>query len=221
MNTPIRRPSTIKAVAAVAAAMASGGLASTAAAAGATPPASTPSTTTPLRFDVHGSAQVRTGIRGTVAIDGTFDGTLDRSTGTFSGAFTLTPTVAHVVVLGLVPADADTTWLFTEPVTGTWRDGVLTLHAAAKIRHPRLVAFGHVIAGGPTCSTTRPSVLDLRSDPASPVADPAAGATLTTRGQGFAISALSGCGWLDGALSAIAAGTGNQATLTLSRPQVG
>jgi hypothetical protein len=116
---------------------------------------------------------------------------------------------------------AETDWIFTEPVTGVWRDGVLRMRAAARIHHPRLLAFGVQIAGGANCATSRPSVLELRSSPNTPVADPLAGGTLTTEGQGFAISSLAGCGPLTPMLSAVAAGGGNQATLALSPSRVG
>ncbi len=175
-----------------------------------------------MNFEVQGSADVRTGIRGRVTIAGSFSGTLDRATNTFVGGFALKPTRANITVLGLFPVTAETDWIFTEPVTGRWSEGVLEMRIAARIRHPRLFAFGNVlIAGGGTCSTRRPSVIELRSSAAAPVADPLAGGTLTTHGQGFAISSLSGCGLLDGLLSAVAAGGGNQATVQLSPSRVG
>ena len=208
MSASFPRPSTVLA-AAVLALFSSG--AAPAVSAAATEPA-----TAPLDFAVHGAAEVRTGIRGRVEINGTFHGTYDRATDTFAGSFTLVPTVAHVVVLGLVPVSAETDWIFTEPVTGAWRDGVLTMRAAARIHHPHLTAYGVVVAGGGKCATTRPSVMNLQTDASHPITDPFAGGTLTTSGAGFSISSLAGCGWLDGLLSAVAAGSGNQATLTLS-----
>ncbi len=169
-----------------------------------------------MAFQVDGAAQVRTGIRGQVAIKGTLGGTYDPSTQRFTGAFSLVPTRAHVTALG-IPVVAETDWIFTEPVSGSWRDGVMKLHVAARIRHPRLLAFGSVlVAGGGKCATRRPSVIDLQSDAASPVTDPFAAATLTTTGSGFAISPLAGCGILDGLLSAVAAGSGNHANVRLT-----
>ncbi len=176
----------------------------------------------PLDYDVKGFAEVKTGIRGRVTIAGTFSGAYTPATGAFTGAFALTPTRAHVTVLGLLPVVAETDWSFTEPVTGRWQDGVLTLHAAARIHHPRLLAFGSIpVAGGGKCATRRPSILDLQSDPATPTADVFGGGTLKTTGNGFTISPLSGCGALDGLLSAVAAGGGNQATLQLSPRSAG
>lgn len=175
----------------------------------------------PMAFDVQGSANVRTGIRGTVTIAGTFTGTYYRDTGTYSGSFSLTPTQAHVTVLGLIPVTAETDWLFSEPVTGTWRDGVLSMRAAARIHHPRLLAFGSIpVAGGGRCATRLPSVIELRSSASTPVLSPLDGGTISTWGPGFTISPLSGCGALDGLLSAVAAGGGNQATVSLT-PRAG
>lgn len=174
-----------------------------------------------MRFDVDGSAEVRTGIRGRVSIVGTFDGRYDPVAGTFTGGFALTPTRAHVKVLGILPVVAETDWILSEPATGTWRDGLLSMRVAARIRHPRLLAFGTVVvAGGGRCATRQPSVIELQSSPADPITDPLAGGTLRTSGSGFTISALSGCGMLDGLLSAVAAGSGNHSTLRLSTPQV-
>lgn len=185
-------------------------------------PSSPAPTTVPMNFDAQGWAEVRTGIRGRVTIAGSFRGTLDRATGRYTGGFALTPTRAHVTVLGILPVVAETDWAFTEPVSGEWRDGVLTMRVAARIKHPRLLAFGTIqVAGGPNCATRNPSVMELRSSPSTPIGDPLSGATLTTSGQGFTISALSGCGALDGLLSAVAAGSGNQATLQLTPPKLG
>lgn len=177
--------------------------------------------TRPMEFSVEGHADVRTGIKGRVNIVGSFSGTYDTQTNRFTGRFALTPTTARVMVLGVLPVTAETHWTFTEPVTGEWSDGVLRLRAAARIHHPRLLAFGGpVIAGGAKCATRQPSVIEVRSAPSTPVTDPFAGATLSTDAKGFSISALSGCGLLDPLLSAVAAGGGNQATVRLS-PVVG
>lgn len=171
----------------------------------------------PIEFNVQGHADVRTGIQGRVTIAGTFSGRYDTATNRFTGAFALTPTKAHVTVLGLLPVVAETDWIFTEPVTGEWKDGTLRLHAAARIHHPRLLAFGSaVVAGGAKCATRQPSVIDLTSAATAPVTDPFAGGTLSTDAKGFSISALSGCGILDPLLSAVAAGSGNQSTIRLT-----
>lgn len=171
----------------------------------------------PLQFNVDGWADVRTGIRGRVTIKGTFNGTYDPASQTYVGGFALTPTRAKVTALGLLPVTAETDWSFTEPVTGTWRDGTLTMRAAARIHHPRLLAFGSVVvAGGAKCATREASVLNFSSRASEPVSSPEAGGTLTTEPHGFAISGLSGCGLLDGLLSAVAAGRGSQATMHLS-----
>lgn len=173
--------------------------------------------TRPIDFSVEGHADVRTGIKGRVDIAGTFTGTYDTETNRFSGSFALVPTTARVLVLGVLPVTAETDWIFTEPVTGEWKDGVLRLRAAPRIRHPRLLVFGGApIAGGAKCATREPSIIELRSSPSTPVTDPFAGATLSTDAKGFAISALSGCGLLDPLLSAVAVGGGNQATVRLS-----
>lgn len=169
-----------------------------------------------MAFSVDGAAQVRTGIRGQVTITGTLRGTYNPAAQRFAGAFTLVPTRAHVTALG-IPVVAETDWIFTEPVTGSWQDGVLKLHVAARIRHPRLFAFGSIlVAGGGNCATRSPSVIDLQSNPAAPITDPFAGASLSTTGSGFTISPLAGCGLLDGLLSAVAAGGGNQAHVRLT-----
>lgn len=171
----------------------------------------------PMAFDVQGSAEVRTGIRGRVTISGTFRGAYDTSTNRFEGQFSLIPTRARIVVLGLLPVTAETDWSYAKPVTGEWRDGTMRMRIAARIRHPNLYAFGHIrVAGGPNCATRQPSVIELESHATTPIANPLDGGTLRTTGAGFAISPLSGCGPLDTLLSAVAAGGGNHATVQLT-----
>lgn len=170
--------------------------------------------TSPLTFEVRGTADVRTGIRGRVVINGSFDGTYDERTGSFAGALTLTPTIARVTALGVMPLSAETDWTFTEPVTGQWRDGVMTVRIAAKIRHPRMWLAGWLpLPAGPACETRQPSVIELTST--APVSSAQAGGTLATTGRGFAISAFQGCGAFTAFISAVAAGSGSQATLQL------
>lgn len=201
---------------ALAAAAAVAAVAPPAAAAAAPSPAPDPNgALQSLAFDVRGHGEVRTGIRGRVPISGTFDASYDRQTGQITGSMALTPARANVRALG-VPVTADTDWVFTEPISGSWQDGVMALRISAKIRHPRLSMLGIPVAGGQRCMTREPSVIELRSEQGDAAAGPQAAVQLSTSGAGYTISALSGCGLLDGLLSAVAAGGGNQAVLALT-----
>lgn len=163
---------------------------------------------TAFAYEAAGSATLRTLTRGAIPLRGKVD--LVRFRSTTQGSIALAPTKARLVALGFIPVTASVQFVSSGATTTTLASATgLQLSTKARIKLPQVSLFGTIpLAGGSTCQTRQLSTIDL----SSPGFDPATGGRLT---GSFAISDLSGCGALNGLVSAATAGTGNTISLDL------
>lgn len=197
--------------------------------AGTTPAATTPAGTTPAsttprpctgglggcsgpayRFDLGGSAQLRTLVKGSVPLTGVLDTRVELATGNTTSTLVLKPTQGRLVALGFLPLVAKLTIVSTQPVTGTLVGDRFTASAVVRIKLPSVTLFGLQLAGGENCQAAKASSIALASTGPFSFFDRS-----TVTGT-FAISNLTGCGALNGLVSPLTAGKGNVLVLGLT-----
>ena len=163
-------------------------------------------------FDLAGSATLKTLVTGSLPLKGTLHtGTPIVQGGAFSGDLAIADTQGRLIALGFLPVTAKIGFVSSGATTGALNHGVLTTSSQVRIKVKEAKLFGAIpLVAGNTCQTKSLSKIDLASTvPFSP-------STGGTVAGTFAISDLNGCGALNGLVSPLAAGTGNQISLKLT-----
>lgn len=171
----------------------------------------TPPQTVEYGYDLSGAATLKTLTKGNVPLSGSIDATLNLPGGEFTADLKLNPTTAKLTTLGFLPIVAKVAFVSTAPTTGTLQGGVLSSNSKVRIKLPQVTLFGVPLAGGASCQTKTASNIALKSTGA--FFDPLAGGNLAGT---FAISDLTGCGFLTGLVSPLTAGKGNAIALKLA-----
>jgi hypothetical protein len=161
-------------------------------------------------YNLAGTSTLKTLTKGTVPLTGTSNISLTRATGQFTGDLAINPATAKLTALGFLPVTAQVQIAPTAPVTGSIVSSALKANALVRIKLPSISVLGIPLAGGTNCQASQISSISLTSTGAF---DPAAGGTIAGT---FAISNLSGCGFLNGIVSPLTSGSGNAIALKLS-----
>ncbi|MEH3052908.1 MAG: hypothetical protein PGN13_02730 [Patulibacter minatonensis] len=178
------------------------------------PPSTNSTEPVPYAYDVAGSLTLKNLAKGTVPLTGTVNGGRRPLDGVYSGDLAVAPAKANLVALGFLPVAADVNVVALTPLTGTVPLGAglpVTLKTNVRIKVPKVTVLGIALAGGAGCQTKNPSALSLTA----PAFNLASGGTLSGT---FAISDLTGCGFLTGIVSPLTAGSSNAVSLKLSHP---
>ena len=175
-----------------------------------TPVAPTPTPTgVNYGYNISGSATLKTLTKGSLPLNGSVAATLNLGTGAFSANISLNPSSANLVALGFLPVAAKVNIVPLTPATGTLAPPNLTANTTVRIKIPTVTVFGLQLAGGSNCQAKNPSAIKLTS----PGFDALNGGLLTGT---FTISNLTGCGFLNGIVSPLTAGSGNAIALNLT-----
>lgn len=168
-------------------------------------------TVVPYNYTLAGSATLKNLTKGTLPLSGKIAAKLTLGSGAIEADLTLNKTSANLTALGILPVRADVDFVSTAKTTGTLINGVLKTNSKVRIKLPKVTAFGIQLAGGSNCQTRSVSSIDLRSTQATFL--PTAGGPIA---GSFTISNLSGCGFLEGIVSPLTAGSGNTIALNLT-----
>ncbi|HEX2317088.1 MAG TPA: hypothetical protein VHJ17_25305 [Thermomonospora sp.] len=163
-------------------------------------------------YTLEGSSHVlrteaSTPLKGDVAVK------LDPATGGLTADLTLARSSLRFALMGGIPVRADIVFAPTGPVTGTFKDGVLTTESRMLVKLPVVRILGLPIAGGDKCETVYPTYVKLTSD--GPF-DLATGGTL--KGT-YTLPKFEGCGRYEDLVSGMASGPGNTVDLKLTSSQ--
>ncbi|MEH3054065.1 MAG: hypothetical protein PGN13_08695 [Patulibacter minatonensis] len=166
-------------------------------------PPVTPTPTTPsgipYSYGLSGSATLKTLTKGTLPLSGAVDANLKLSTGDFTAKIGINETQGNLVALGFLPVSAKVQILPLVDATGNLSPSTgLTAKTQVRIKLPEVKAFGIPLGGGKDCQAKNPSQINLTS----PNFDALEGGTLSGV---FAISDLTGCGFLNGIISPLTA----------------
>ncbi|MEH3054066.1 MAG: hypothetical protein PGN13_08700 [Patulibacter minatonensis] len=161
-------------------------------------------------YNIAGSATLKTLTKGSLALSGTADASLALATGNFVANLSLNETTGNLVALGFLPVSAKTQIVPLTQTTGNLDPAKgLTASVKVRIKLPEIKALGIPLGGGKDCQAKNPSQINLTS----PGFDALDGGTLTGV---FSISDLTGCGFLNGIISPLTAGSGNAISLKLT-----
>lgn len=164
-------------------------------------------------FDLTGSSFIKAP-NGTTPLTGGVEADLDvtKPTDNVVADLTLNPTSGKFQILGILPVDAEVSFVQDGKTTGTYANSALTTHSKMFVKLTSFKAFGAIpLGGGETCQTTEPSEITLQSEGKF---IPSQGGTLKT--SDYSLSAIDGCGPLTGILSLFTAGSGNTIDLKLA-----
>lgn len=165
-------------------------------------------------FGVKGTAGLKTLVRGSIPVTGSFvaDTALDGPDG-FEAQLTLANASARLATIGgWLPLTGKLFFAFSGPTTGKLVDGVLTTNSKVRIKVGGVKMFGAIPLATPnSCQTRQLTDLTMVSTGAFSAAT---GGTLTGT---FRISDLNGCAALAGLFSPVSATADNTISLTLTR----
>jgi len=150
-----------------------------------------------------------------VPLAGAIDADFDLASGTHASKLTLNPAVGKFTVLGLLPTTANIQFVPVGDTTGSLVDGRLTSRSEVYIKLTNVMLLGFLpLAGGQSCQTSVPAVIELAS-PQGQLFNPMAGGTLE---GSFNLPSLAntGCGALGSIVSLFMAGPNNDITLNLT-----
>ncbi|MDO9353586.1 MAG: fibronectin type III domain-containing protein [Solirubrobacteraceae bacterium] len=162
-------------------------------------------------YNAAGTASLKTLVTGSLPLAGTIDAKITLPSGNFVGELALAQAKGKLTALGFLPVDALVDIIPQEKVAGTLVDGKLTAVAKVRIKLPSVKTLGIQLAGGANCQTKSISAITLKST--QPFFYPLEGGPIAGT---FAISDLTGCGFLTGIVSPLTAGSGNLIALNLS-----
>ncbi|MDO9354559.1 MAG: fibronectin type III domain-containing protein [Solirubrobacteraceae bacterium] len=165
--------------------------------------------TTGYRYAVAGTATFKSLSKGAVPLTGAFDTSIAGST--VSGNLALNDAAAKLVALGFLPVDAKLSFAQAGGTSGTFASGVLSTTTKLRIKLPQVKVLGIELAGGANCQTKQISSVGLKS--IEPAFSPAAGGRLAGT---FAISDLTGCGFLTNLVSPLTSGGSNAIAVNLT-----
>ncbi|GHF52721.1 hypothetical protein FHX82_004204 [Amycolatopsis bartoniae] len=182
-----------------------------------TEPTTTAPTTTPgnpgggiqYGYALQGSSTLKK-LGANVPLTGGIDANLDLATGAFTADLTLDPSSLQAKLFHFIPITANVAFQQEGQTTGTLANGVLTSHSSTTIKLPVVKVLGFPISKSPSCRTSAPSDIALRSGPGF---DPLTGGNLSGT---YDVASLTGCGPLNGLISALATGPGNTINATLT-----
>lgn len=153
-------------------------------------------------FDLDGALTIPTLLRSSAPVSAEFT-----VTGSAVTAFSIAPIRTRLKPLGFIPLTADLVTVPSGEPTGGQTDTGVQATLLAKFRLTEVNLFGSVpIAGLGTCQSKRASSITLE------------GASWDRLSGDFSVTDLSGCGALNGVVTPLIAGEGNQ--LSLSTPQM-
>lgn len=162
------------------------------------------------KYALTGSSDLKTLTKGSVPLKGDVVADLNVSTGAYTGTTVLVDAPASLKALGFLPITAVIGFTEIGGTSGALTGGVLTANTKQNIRLKSAKSLGINLIGNGTCQTKTPSAIALKSGSGF---QPTVGGTVTGT---YSISALTGCGLLNGLVSGLTAGSGNTITAKLT-----
>ncbi|MDO9353828.1 MAG: hypothetical protein Q7T55_09035, partial [Solirubrobacteraceae bacterium] len=132
--------------------------------------------------------------------------------GSVTGVLSLNPSSGNLTALGFLPVVARVDFVSAEPVSGDLENGKLRVNAKVRIKLPSVKTLGIELAGGANCQAKQISSITLSST--QPTFAPSTGGSIAGT---FAISNLTGCGFLTNLVSPLTQGSGNLIAVNLTK----